>query len=364
MTSLNFQNGSVTERMNRNFEINKALKFWLYQIFGWIPFFFSQHVLFGDVSFISKASLCFSTLVTASAISFTLCLRLFYKRLLGANYQGGLLFCCVVIASLLFALVSDAFFHLALSLLALLPLALANLAAEQPLFSSAPFIFLNYLAWSGLYLLVKRQEQVRCETIKNQQVELLLKESEVKNLQAQLNPHFLFNTLNNIRALVLLDGEKAREALYILADMMRYQVNYDNNDTINIGTELQFVQHYVSLAELQFGKRLRYQEQIDAPLLGVSVPRFAIQLLVENAIKHGFKTPQEHYDLRVDIAGSQHQWSIVVSNSGALLAKTNQGVGLANLQKRLAFLFGDCVVFTVAETAGMVVAKIEYTKRQ
>lgn len=96
----------------------------------------------------------------------------------------------------------------------------------------------------------------------------------------QLNPHFMFNTINNIRSLILKDTNKARDMLSSFADIMLYQINSNNDALVLLKDELSFVLEYIELNRLQLGKRLNFVQDIDSSLLNNVIPRMALQLLV------------------------------------------------------------------------------------
>src|SRR5690606_35913235 len=119
------------------------------------------------------------------------------------------------------------------------------------------------------------------------QNEIRLRELELQFLRSQINSHFLFNALNNIRALILEDTSAARQALSDLATLLRGLMQSEHKQTVPLREELEWVQGYLALESLQFEQRLQFDLDIDSTLLDASLPPMLLQTLVENAIKHG-----------------------------------------------------------------------------
>lgn len=355
-------NHTALNRTNALLGAQREVRFWLYQCIGWMPFFLLQLVLLGNDKFVARENLIFATLATVSSILASQLLRFRYRRLLKQDTSGWSLTGWLLIMSSLMSVLADFGLHASLLAGSTIWSSLTSLSEQQPMFSNTPFIFINLIVWSGLYLLIKRQEQLANEVVRKQEIALMLKESEVRNLQMQLNPHFLFNTLNNIRALVTMDVEKAREAIYMLAGLMRYQINNDTSSLSTLKDEMLFVRQYISLCQLQFGKKLVFTEQVDSALEGKIIPRLTIQLLVENAVKHGFKAVQPNYFLDISVITSATGWVISVNNSGVLVSPhcVHDGVGLVNLLKRLAFHFDDKASFSIKQIDDRVESRIQF----
>lgn len=197
--------------------------------------------------------------------------------------------------------------------------------------------FLNMLLamslWSALYFAITKVRQLR-------QTTALLQASQLDALLNQLQPHFLFNALNNIRALILEDPEKAREMLSVLADMLRYNLDPRAGVKVPLAQELEVVQHYLALCSIQFEQRLRYQQQIPEACLALAVPRLLLQLCVENAIKHGISQLPAGGCIAISARITDNQLCLTVSNDGQLKSGiAGTGVGLANIRQRLALLY-------------------------
>jgi len=246
-----------------------------------------------------------------------------------------------------------------------IPLNNALNVASKPLsaivfISSAINGFLFIFFWLTLYLSIKLTRQYRSNQIKNLQLETAVKDSELNTLKGQINPHFMFNSLNNIRGLMLEDVEKSRDMITRLSEMLRYSLTKDKVDTIALKEELEMVGNYIELSKIQLEDRLRFSSQIDEKLLNVEIPPMIIQMLIENAIKHGISNLRNGGNINLSVSESKRQLVITVSNSGLMTEnKSTTKVGLDNIKKRLALLYEDEASFFLKAENNTVVATIK-----
>ena len=136
-----------------------------------------------------------------------------------------------------------------------------------------------YIAWSLLYLSISRQTRLAEATRHQNDLRLALKEAQLQRLLGHISPHFTFNTLNNIRALILIDPELAREQITRFASTLRYQFTGGEEALVTVDEEMAVVRDYLGLVGMQLGKRLRYAEHVDAAALLRRVPRFCVPAL-------------------------------------------------------------------------------------
>jgi two-component system, LytTR family, sensor kinase len=187
------------------------------------------------------------------------------------------------------------------------------------------------------HVLKKHQETAEQKLL----VENLAKTSELELLKSQLNPHFLFNALNSIKALVLIDTEKSREAIIKLSELLRFTLNYEKTPLISISEEINEVVKYLELEKIRFGNRLDVKIDLQAETLDAKIPPAMILTLAENAIKHGITQLPDGGLIEITASATSQNVKIEVSNSGVLKDNQNKGIGLKNTTKRLHSLFGD-----------------------
>jgi len=173
-------------------------------------------------------------------------------------------------------------------------------------------------------------------------LQLALREAELRALEAQLNPHFLFNSLNSIRALVVENPSLAQDMLTRLANILRYNLRRDLMHTIPLANELEAVADYLALEGVRFEDRLRVEFAIDPAAAQMPIPPMLLQMLVENAIKHGISPLPEGGSLLVRAGVQQGSLLVEVENTGQLgqPAPGATQVGLANTRERLRILYG------------------------
>jgi len=223
-------------------------------------------------------------------------------------------------------------------------------------------LFPILLVWSCIYLGVQslqRWKQVEREKFN---LQLALKEAQLNTLIGQINPHFMFNSLNNIRALMLEDVPQARTSITQLSNIIRHSLNADKQAFIPLEQELKIIQEFVALSGIQYEERLNFTTHIDDTLLHTPVPPMIIQMLVENAIKHGISHVKGGGELGLTIEAQEDTLLICVSNPGNLNGKTSPEnsthIGLKNIRQRLALQYEDAAEFELQECQGKVIAKV------
>jgi sensor histidine kinase YesM len=163
------------------------------------------------------------------------------------------------------------------------------------------------------------------------------REAELRALRAQLNPHFLFNSLNSINALIGSDPEAARRMCESLGDFLRRTLALGARDAVTLGEELALVDRYLAIERVRFGERLRVERRLDPEAERCLVPPLLLQPLVENAIKHGIAERIEGGTVRIAAASRDGSLTIEVENDtdADAPARQGQGVGLDNVRRRL-----------------------------
>ncbi|MBL7472914.1 sensor histidine kinase [Robertkochia sediminum] len=184
----------------------------------------------------------------------------------------------------------------------------------------------------------------------NAQLSTLIKQTQLDNLSAQLNPHFLFNSLNSIKSLILENPDTARRGIDLLSDLLRSSL-YEKDKGLNtLRSELDLVNDYIELEKLRFEERLSMDVSVDKSLEAVKVPTLSVQLLVENAIKHGIDKKVQGGRISLVIHKSDDEMHIQVSNPGKISGDApGGGLGLKNLRDRLYLQFKDKASLTLKQ---------------
>ncbi len=195
--------------------------------------------------------------------------------------------------------------------------------------------FLAYLLSIVMHYLILALES-------SQRAEVLSREAELKALKAQVNPHFLFNSLNSISALTAMDPAKAREMCIALSDFLRTSLRLGERQTIPLGEELALARSYLEVERVRFGQRLRFREAVESGCAECTVPPLLVQPLIENAIKHGIATLDEGGEICLATARQLDQLSVTVENPFDPDAPPAQqtGFGLHGVRNRIQARYG------------------------
>jgi sensor histidine kinase YesM len=206
----------------------------------------------------------------------------------------------------------------------------------------------------GYYRQLKEKERLE------EQLRALATQAELKALKAQINPHFLFNTLNTIAALTHTDPAQAEATIERLAEMFRYVLAGSERGLVPLEEELSFVDDYLAIEQARFGERLRVTREVAPEVLSVPVPSLILQPLVENAVRHG-QGKDGSVDLTIRVQPDGDQVVIAIADRGLGMPTSyrvgaGQGVGLRNVDERLRKTYGHGLEVTANEPKGVVVA--------
>lgn len=335
-------------------------RFWLLQTLGWLPYALLQFLVNSDDQPVgAPEQMLAASIQVLLAVIGSLLLRALYQRLQRVQWGELRWLATVLVASLVLAALVDALRHFGIGLIAGMWPPMQAVHAAQPMFAGALLLSLMYLLWSLLYLALSRQQRLERAAQSAQSLQLALKEAEVQRLLGQLSPHFTFNTINNIRALILKDPEAARSMLGKFAATLRYQFADAPQAAVVLADELRTVHDYLELTRLQLGARLNYREQIDPTALPLQVPKFSLLLLVENAIKHGLAPSPRAGILQVDIRIQGDSLQMDVRNTGQLAERSNTtGIGLGNLDRRLQLMYPGAASLELRQDGDSVLARV------
>ncbi len=206
-----------------------------------------------------------------------------------------------------------------------------------------------------LYKIMGQNSQIRQEKLL---AENMAKSTELELLKTQLNPHFLFNALNSIKALVLIDPEKSRDAIVMLSELLRFTLSYGRKPFIPLGDELEETRKYLALECIRFGARLRTVFEIDENTLAKTVPPTLLLTLTENAIKHGIAKQAGAGHICLKTCLSDNVLIVETRNPGRFQPGERQGIGLKNIRHRLEEAYGHRASLQIEERGEEVVATL------
>lgn len=218
--------------------------------------------------------------------------------------------------------------------------------------------------WSILYFTAHYFFNYRRQEILNIQLEASRNEIELSNLKSQLNPHFMFNALNGIRALVDEEPEKAKKSITQLSVLLRASLGTGKSKTIKLKDELNLVENYLSLEKMRFEDRLQMEFDIDPSARDLNIPPLMLQTIVENAVKHGISSLPKGGIVKVEAKEEESAFAIKVWNSGKLIEKTEGqgGIGLSNTKRRLGLIYGNSASLSIENKNNLVLTQIRIPK--
>lgn len=334
--------------------------FWWLQVLGWSGFglvsFYALSAYF-EVSEPGTLILYEATRM-AMALSMTLLVRPFYRRLwarpasfpaIGLACLAGSLACGVGL------LVS---FKL-IFMRAINPLSRAGDLSTYP--KTILDYSLIFFAWSVLYFGIKYWRELEAERQRRLRTQALARQAQLQMLRYQLNPHFLFNSLNSIHALIREEPDRAEEVVEELSDFLRSSLLSGTLSEVPLRDEIAVIHSYLTIEQLRFEDKLEVEFRVDPEAESFLLPSFLVHPLVENAIKHGMKTSAKPLRLRLEASLEHQGLRVRVSNSGALIETNGSettGIGLANIRERLEVAYPERHSFEISEHEGWVHATI------
>jgi signal transduction histidine kinase len=218
---------------------------------------------------------------------------------------------------------------------------------------------LQLFIWAIVYVAYHYVVRSRLEELRSLRLESANRENQLSNLRSQLNPHFMFNALNSIRALIEEDPERAKRSITLLSTILRNAMNTVKRRTVPLGEEIDMVRSYLALEAMRYEERLRVSFEVDPALERRPVPPMMLQTLVENAVRHGIAKRTEGGEVRVTARPTPDGMVLEVRNSGHYTAKEQGGgIGLRNTEERLAHIYGAKAALRIYNDGDMVACEI------
>jgi sensor histidine kinase YesM len=225
-------------------------------------------------------------------------------------------------------------------------------------FDTFRFVMPWFIFYHGIKFAEKAIQNERSKV----EAQMQLKVAELDNLRNQLNPHFLFNSLNSIQSLTLSDPRMAREATLKLSDILRISLTYKDLLVISFEEELNLVKDYLSLEKIRFESRLNYSFDIQKGIITALIPPMSLQLLAENAVKHGIGKSKNGGEIVIFAHKKNNVLVFGVRNTGNLMGKIEKnkrkGIGLDNLRQRLVLNYKTEDCFQIFEDKNIVTSEI------
>lgn len=320
--------------------------YWIAQLVGWSTFFTINFFFPTGKNEYTTTHVIYQASLIPTAILLTHLYRFIIKRKKWLQKT--------VLTQLLIAIVSG---YALSSLFLILQLAL-NVAffgySDQLSIIDIAISLINFwfvfVVWSITYYFYHYLLYIRRSEINSLKIQTSLKEAELNKLKSQLNPHFMFNALNSIRALIDEDPKKAKQAVTKISSILRQTLSLEKNKLISFDREMELVKDYLDLEQIRFEERLHYTWEIEPGSNRYQLPPMILQTLVENAIKHGISNLTEGgmITIKTNIL-KNNKLQIEISNSGHYNpeATPQSGYGIKNTRDRLAHVFADEASFSI-----------------
>jgi len=204
---------------------------------------------------------------------------------------------------------------------------------------------LFFTVWSGFYLALTDSRD-------RQAVQIKLQAQQLENLKNQLNPHFLFNALNSVRAMIFEDKEKAADLITELSELFRFNLTSQSDSLCPLKQELEICQRYLNIESTRLGERLTLKLYIPTETLDIKVPAMSLLTLVENAIKHGIAPLPEGGELKISAQLAEGELVLYVSNPFTENKRVDgTRIGLNNLKQRIAIIYGSVASLSTEKRA-------------
>ena len=325
--------------LDQPFFDDKNRAFWVLQSIGWIGYFILRS-LSGLANAMGPMFLVHTLLLTATGYSLTLLMGSLFRRLI--TMRAGL--------TLLLSLAAVILASAAFSFIETWSYATFLRPGSKPVgvefFGAILLDFALLTAWSALYYGINYFLLLEEQIDQHAKLESQASSAQLAMLRYQLNPHFLFNTLNSISTLVLLkQTERANAMLARLSSFLRYTLANEPTAQVTLAQEVETLKLYLEIEKMRFEDRLRPHFQIDAATIGARLPSLLLQPLVENAIKYAVTPSEDGADVWISATRQGKAVRVEVADNGvagahALSASPSTGVGLANIRDRLAQAYG------------------------
>ena len=330
--------------------LNKIPKYWLFQLIGWgifilINLFFL--ITFDRMDAIHLLRLTISVFVGVLISHF---MRMGIRKMNLLQLQLNRQLLGFILVTLVVAICSGLLDNL-ISYFGNTRIGPEKELGEARLFlRNALNSFVILFMWNSIYFMYHYIEKSRTQQLDTLKLQALVKELELKTIKSHINPHFIFNALNSIRALIDENPSRAREAVTELSNILRSSMKSDHQETVTLERELNIVKDYLALEHIRFEDRLKVVYEIEEDALDNPVPPMMLQTLVENAIKHGIGKSVNPGTIKIIAKEMDNLFYLQVVNTGKLeMTKGQEGFGLQSTSTRLDLIFAGKGSFSLAQ---------------
>lgn len=346
-TKLNFSNEIPETKSNIIDTLKRKNLYWISQASGWSLFVIVNLLIISSFETIPLNKIFLWVLLGLCGVIFSHLYRIYLKNNNWTNLPLKKIIPRILIASFVVALIIYIPVYISGHLLGVEREDKHLVAA---IIASTLNITSVMLVWSLIYFAIHYFENLKKAEIETLIFEAAVKDFELKTLKAQLNPHFMFNAMNSIRALIEEDPQNAKDAITKLSNLMRYTLKIERTETVSLAEELKTIHDYLDLEKIRFEERLNYKIKSTPDADRIEIPPMMVQTLVENGIKHGISkiTAGGEVDVEAKVSGSN--LIIEIRNTGKFdeeALKNSRGFGVSNTKHRLSLLYGENASLTL-----------------
>lgn len=347
-------------------KINYNRLFWLLNISGWFLFvcvdFFLNYEMY---NYFPRFWYFLSSYIYVCILC--LFLRKTYNKYLSKNIKYKTIIFLIVIISVLTSTIwflTDYLVYVITiaykkPILEFLIIYLKTIAENFRMAKSLIYRCFPLIIWGLLYVVLKTWLDLAEEKEKREKAFLLAQQAQLQMLRYQLNPHFLFNSLSSIQALMYENRAVADKMITELSEFLRYTLSHINKTFVSLNEELDAIQRYLTIEKIRFEEKLEYSINYTNEALNYKVLSFLLQPIIENAIKHGIKTSDIPLKISVNALVVKDILQIEISNSGKWINNKTEGTGITNLKERLENAYHKHYVLKINEINNKVVVLLE-----
>lgn len=347
---------------------NKNKLFWILNICGWTALYLLILFIFYPDKIFDYNTAVGLAITYYSGFLLSICLRIIYRKI-GYKNRSIIFTAFWIILICIITTIIWFFSDVILSTFIVGSSALTS----RPLLNIISFIISRiptFVAWSGFYYIINLWYDWDSEKQRAEKADLLAHKAQLQMLRYQLNPHFLFNALNTIKALVEEDKQKSKEVITELSEFLRYSLLSKNFSNVPLKNELEAIKHYFEIQKIRYEENLEIYFNIEPSAEEFPVLSFFIYPLVENAVKYGMKTSKLPLKIRITARVLKDELEIIIENSGKWFSdKENPmeidkgtGTGIDNVKARLENAFRENYSFNIEQSENSVIVKIKIKK--
>jgi len=349
----------------KNLSFSKEKTFWFLQIIGWMIFYFQHVFVFSGIHDFTVNTLLNRTITWAFGFVISILLRYRLKKINFLQYSFISLSIIIFVSSFVCSILWEAASIVTFEFVSSLKITLIDIT----FWTVVVGVFRNnvvFIGWSGLYFGIKFWMEWVSQKEKTDNALTLAHNAQYEMLRYQLNPHFLFNTLSSLRALISEENVKAKVIITKISEFLRYTLIESDTNEVPLMSEIEVIKNYLDIEKVRFEDELLVDFDIDPLAETCSIPIFLIHPLVENAIKHGMHTSPIPLKIVISAKLEENILNVSVANTGKWLErneKNSTGKGLENIHQRLELYSPSYSKFQVIKNEDSVQVKLSLKKR-